>query len=99
METYAITCVTIMSCCPNYFYPGLVHCGLRFCSILTQVTASKKINYQDIVKLEQLSDDEEIVLVSLKSRIIRLVVSDSAGFVSAIQRNMKVPNFITGSKP
>ena len=57
---------------------------------MAQATASKKINFQDIVKLELLSDDEEIVLISLKSRTVRLVVSDSVGFLSAIQRNMKV---------
>ncbi|KAG0590844.1 hypothetical protein KC19_1G130600 [Ceratodon purpureus] len=55
----------------------------------SKATASKKINFQDIVKLELLSDDEEIVLISLKSRTVRLVVSDSVGFLSAIQRNMK----------
>lgn len=66
---------------------------------MTQVTASKKINFQDIVKLEVLSDEEEIVLVSLKSRTVRLVVSDSAGFLSAIQRNVKVRSSIPGSQP
>lgn len=55
-----------------------------------QITASKKVNFQDIVKLEHLSDDEEIVLVSLKSRTIRLLVKDPAGFLSAIKTNMKV---------
>jgi len=60
-----------------------------------QITASKKVNFQDIVKVEHLSDDEEIVLVSLKSRTIRLLVRDSAGFLSAIKSNMKVCNFCT----
>lgn len=32
---------------------------------MTQVIVSQKINFQDIVKLELLSDDEEIVLISL----------------------------------
>lgn len=52
--------------------------------------ASKKVNFQDIVKLEILSDDEQVVLISLKSRTMRLLVKDSVAFVSAIQRNMKV---------
>lgn len=51
--------------------------------------ASKKINFLDIVKLEILSDDEQIVLVSLKTQTLRLAVKDSMAFVCAIQRNMK----------
>ncbi|KAG0579697.1 hypothetical protein KC19_4G117600 [Ceratodon purpureus] len=54
-----------------------------------KVKASKKVNFQDIVKLEIISDDEQIVLVSLRSRTMRLAVKDSMAFVSAIQRNMK----------
>lgn len=66
--------------------------------MMTQVIVSQKINFQDIVKLELLSDDKEIVLISLKSRTVRLVISDSAGFLSTIQRNMKVWNFMPGSE-
>lgn len=59
-----------------------------------QAKASKKVNFQDIVKLEILSDDEQIVLVSLRSRTMRLAVNDSVAFVCAIQRNMKVRTFL-----
>lgn len=52
--------------------------------------AGKKVNFQDIVKLEMLSDDEQIVLVSLKSRTLRLSIKDSLPFLCAVQRNMKV---------
>lgn len=55
-----------------------------------QVKASKKVNFQDIVKLEILSDDEQIVLISLRSQTMRLAVKDSVAFVCAIQKNMKV---------
>lgn len=65
----------------------MVNSGLRTDS---KVKASKKVNFQDIVKLEILSDDEQVVLISLKSRTMRLLVKDSVAFVSAIQRNMKV---------
>lgn len=58
--------------------------------LVLQIKASKKVNFQDIVKLEILSDDEQIVLVSLRSRTMRLAVKDSVAFVCAIQRNMKV---------
>lgn len=57
---------------------------------MLQAKASKKINFLDIVKLEILSDDEQIVLVSLKTQTLRLAVKDSMAFVCAIQRNMKV---------
>lgn len=57
--------------------------------------AGKKVNFQDIVKLEMLSDDEHIVLVSLKSRTLRLSIKDSLPFLCAIQRNMKVGKFIS----
>jgi DnaJ family protein C protein 13 len=61
---------------------------------MLQVKASKKVNFQDIVKLEILSDDEQVVLISLRSRTMRLVVKDSVAFVRAIQRNMKVRTFL-----
>lgn len=62
--------------------------------LMMQMKASKKVNFQDIVKLEILSDDEQIVLVSLRSRTMRLAVKDSVAFVCAIQRNMKVCTFL-----
>lgn len=65
---------------------------------MLQVKASKKVNFQDIVKLEILSDDEQIVLVSLRSRTMRLAVKDSVAFVCAIQRNMKVHTFLPENK-
>ena len=54
------------------------------------MTGAKRINFEDIVKLETLSDDEHIVLVYLSSRVMRLSLKDSLPFLLAVQRNMKV---------
>ena len=65
---------------------------------MLQVKASKNINFQDIVELQILSDDEQVVLISLRSQTMRLVVKDSVAFVRAIQRNMKVCTFLLEKK-
>jgi hypothetical protein len=52
--------------------------------------AAKRVNFQDIVKLETLTDEEHIVLVYLNSRVMRLSLKDSLPFLLAVQQNMKV---------
>lgn len=51
----------------------------------------KKINLQDILKIETLGDDARVVLLHMKSRTWRLSLpKDALQFAMAIQRNMKV---------
>jgi hypothetical protein len=52
--------------------------------------AAKRVNFQDILKLETLTDEEHIVLVYLNSRVMRLLLKDSLPFLLAVQQNMKV---------
>jgi hypothetical protein len=52
--------------------------------------AAKRVNFQDIVKLETLTDEEHIVLVYLNSRVMRVSLKDSLPFLLAVQQNMKV---------
>ncbi len=55
--------------------------------------AAKRINFQDIVKLETFTDEEHIVLVYLNSRVMRLSLKDSLPFLLTVQQNMKVSFF------
>ena len=51
----------------------------------------KKINLQDILKIETLGDDARLVLLHMKSRIWPLsLTKDAMQFAMSIQRNMKV---------
>ncbi|BBN14040.1 DnaJ homolog subfamily C member 13 [Marchantia polymorpha subsp. ruderalis] len=54
-----------------------------------RVNPAKKVNFQDIIKMETLIDDEHVVLLYLKSRVMRLSLKDSLPFLQAVQRNMK----------
>lgn len=54
-----------------------------------KVTQSKKINFQDIVKMEIVADDEHALLLYFKSRVMRLSVKESLPFLEAIQTNTK----------
>jgi hypothetical protein len=56
--------------------------------------AAKRVNFQDIVKLETLTDEEHIVLVYLNSRVMQLSLKDSLPFLLAVQQNMKVSFFV-----
>jgi DnaJ family protein C protein 13 len=51
--------------------------------------AAKRVNFQDIVKLETLTDEEHIVLVYLNSRVMQFSLKDSLPFLLAVQQNMK----------
>lgn len=57
---------------------------------IVQVNPAKKVNFQDIVKMETLIDDEHVALLYLKSRVMRLSLKDSLPFLQAVQFNMKV---------
>ncbi|CAM6077021.1 unnamed protein product [Sphagnum tenellum] len=56
---------------------------------LRRMKSAKRVNFQDIVKLETLTDEEHIVLVYLNSRVMRLSLKDSLPFLLAVQQNMK----------
>lgn len=53
------------------------------------VNPAKQINFQDIIKMQMLADDEHVLLLHFKSRIMRLSLKDSLPFLQAIQKNMK----------
>lgn len=54
----------------------------------------KKINLQDILKIETLGDDVRLVLLHMKSRIWPLsLTKDALQFAMSIQRNMKVRRY------
>ncbi|CAM6026456.1 unnamed protein product [Sphagnum balticum] len=56
---------------------------------LRRMKAAKWVNFQDIVKLETVTDEEHIVLVYLNSRVMQLSLKDSLPFLLAVQQNMK----------
>ncbi|KAH9562610.1 hypothetical protein CY35_05G081400 [Sphagnum magellanicum] len=56
---------------------------------LRRMKAAKRVNFQDIVKLETLTDEEHIVLVYLNSRVMRLSLKDPLPFLLTVQQNMK----------
>ena len=55
-----------------------------------QVNSVKKMNFVDISKVEVLTDDEHVVLLYFKSRILRLSLKDISPFLQSLQQNMKV---------
>ncbi|CAM6112927.1 unnamed protein product [Calypogeia fissa] len=55
-----------------------------------KVNPAKKVNFEDIVKMETLIDDEHVALLYLKSRVMRLSLKDSLPFLQAVQLNMKM---------
>ena len=64
-----------------------------------QASNMKKINLQDILKIETLGDDARVVLLHMKSRTWRLSLpKDALQFAMAIQRNMKVGSGIAGKR-
>ena len=48
------------------------------------------MNFVDILKVEVLSDDEHVLLLYFKSRILRLSLKDISQFLLSLQQNMKV---------
>eukprot|EP00250_Pteridium_aquilinum_P018104 c23944_g1_i1 orf=785-7753(-) len=50
---------------------------------------AKKMNLIDILRVEVLSDDEHVVLLYFKSRIMRLSLKDISPFLQSVQQNMK----------
>ncbi|XP_057836865.1 uncharacterized protein LOC131047061 isoform X1 [Cryptomeria japonica] len=54
-----------------------------------KVSPAKKFNFQDIVKMEIVADDEHVLLLYFKSRVMRLSLRDSLPFLEEIQTNMK----------
>lgn len=54
-----------------------------------KINAGKKMNFSDILKLEILVDDEHVVLLYFKSRIMRLSLKDTSPFLQLLQQNMK----------
>jgi hypothetical protein len=55
-----------------------------------QINPSKRMNFIDILKVEVLSDDEHVLLLYFKSRILRLSLKDISQFILSLQENMKV---------
>lgn len=53
------------------------------------VNPAKQLNFQDIIKMQMLADDEHVLLLYFKSRVMRLSLKDSLPFLQAIQKNMK----------
>lgn len=53
------------------------------------VNPAKQLNFQDIIKMQILADDEHLLLLYFKSRVMRLSLKDSLPFLQAIQKNMK----------
>lgn len=54
-----------------------------------KINSAKKMNLIDILKVEVLSDDEHVVLLYFKSRIMRLSLKDISPFLQSVQQNMK----------
>lgn len=54
-----------------------------------KINPAKKMNFMDILKVEVLSDDEHVVLLYFKSRIMRLSLKDVSPFLQSLQQNMK----------
>ncbi|MCO5565126.1 hypothetical protein L7F22_018797 [Adiantum nelumboides] len=54
-----------------------------------KINPAKKLNLLDILKVEILTDDEHVVLLYFKSRIMRLSLKDISPFLQSIQQNMK----------
>ncbi|EFJ24515.1 hypothetical protein SELMODRAFT_414652 [Selaginella moellendorffii] len=54
-----------------------------------RVNPAKKINFNDIVKVQTMADDDHIVLLHLHSRMLRLSITDASPFLLALSRNMK----------